>query len=114
MNDRPDIDVAYFKGRLLERKRELTELMASSSRDSKTVTLDQTSVGRLSRMDALQGQAMALETRRRRAAEIARIDAALRRIGEGEYGYCTVTGEPIPRERLEFDPAAATVVRVSD
>jgi len=50
------------------------------------VELDQQSVGRLSRMDALQNQAMQQETERRREVEIKRIDAALHRLGEDEFG----------------------------
>ena len=74
------------------------------------VELDQQSVGRLSRMDALQVQAMAQETSRRRAVELRRIAAALLRIDEGEFGYCINCGEEIARRRLELDPAAPLCV----
>ena len=74
------------------------------------VELDQTRVGRLSRMDALQGQAMAQETARRRDNEVVRIDAALKRIEEGEYGYCLACGEQIAAKRLALDPTAAVCV----
>ncbi len=70
------------------------------------VELDQQAVGRLSRMDALQVQAMALETSRRRGVELRRIAAALVRIDEGEYGYCLECGEEIAVRRLELAPAA--------
>ena len=84
---------------------------ANANKDSRdTVELDQARLGRLSRMDAMQGQAMARETERRRQAEIHRIDAALDRMEEGEYGYCIVSGDPIPRARLELDPSVATTV----
>ncbi|MQX35172.1 hypothetical protein GHC57_01425 [Roseospira navarrensis] len=63
-------------------------------------------MGRLSRMDALQHQAMAQETERRRQVELKRIDAALERMKEGEYGLCVHCGESIATRRLEFDPAA--------
>ena len=69
------------------------------------VELDQQAVGRLSRMDALQVQAMALETSRRRAVELRRIAAALARMDEGDYGYCLECGEEIAARRLELDPA---------
>ena len=69
------------------------------------VELDQQSVGRLSRMDALQVQAMAMETSRRRAGELKRIAAALTRMQAGEYGYCVECGEEIAVRRLELDPA---------
>jgi DnaK suppressor protein len=110
MDDLTDRDIAGFKARLEAMRAELTSLLDAAASSSATVVLDQSSVGRLSRMDALQSQAMALETERRRAQEIRRIDAALKRIEDGEYGYCIVSGEPIPRARLDLDPAAATTV----
>lgn len=104
------LDLVHFEEKLRARKTELEELLEIGAQSTQTVLLDQTSVGRLSRMDALQGQAMAQETERRRRLEISRIDAALQRIAEGEYGYCQVTGDPIPKARLELDPAAVTAV----
>ena len=76
----------------------------------KTVMLDQQSVGRLSRMDALQQQAMAKATQGRRAQSRVRIQAALTRIDEGEFGYCTDCGQEIPIKRLELDPTVPTCV----
>jgi DnaK suppressor protein len=70
------------------------------------VELDQQAVGRLSRMDALQVQAMAKETSRRRGTQLRRITAALARIDEGEYGYCIECGDEIAARRIELDPAA--------
>ncbi len=111
MDELSDNDLDYFRGKLLERKAELEALVETAAEASDPVQLDQTSVGRLSRMDALQGQAMAQETERRRLAEISRIDAAMVRMDDGEYGYCIVSGDPIPRARLELDPSAATTVK---
>ena len=76
---------------------------AAGARD--TVTLDQQSVGRLSRMDALQQQAMARATHARRARERRALDAALARLDAGEFGYCDECGEQIPPRRLEHNPA---------
>ncbi|QDG77677.1 TraR/DksA family transcriptional regulator [Labrenzia sp. PHM005] len=76
-----------------------------------TVMLDQQSVGRLSRMDALQGQAMAQASERQRRADIQRIDAALKRLDDGDYGYCVDCGEEISEKRLGVDPAAAFCIR---
>ncbi len=70
------------------------------------VELDQTRVGRLSRMDALQGQAMAQATDRRRLQQIAALQAALARIEKGDYGECAVCGEAIAEGRLRADPAS--------
>ena len=80
---------------------------AAGQAGQKTVMLDQQAVGRLSRMDALQSQAMAQATARRRAAERLRIMAALDRVAQGEYGYCTDCGEDIAPARLATDPAIA-------
>jgi len=72
------------------------------------VTLQQDSVGRLSRMDAMQQQAMAQAQERRRGHERLRIKAALSRIEEGEWGYCAQCGEAIAPARLANDPSVAT------
>ena len=100
------MDDASFKNLLLAKREELSSLLTQSADDSKPVELDQTVQGRLSRMDAMQQQQMALETKRRREAEIARIDAALQRIEQGEYGECVECGEIVAEKRLMHDPAA--------
>lgn len=56
-------------------------------------------------MDALQGQAMAQETERRRKNELQRIESALTRVRDGEYGYCVSCGDEISKKRLELDPS---------
>lgn len=89
------------------------ELMAMDSEDAlgaddqKTVTLDQQSVGRLSRMDAMQRQAMAQALARRRAARRQRILAALKRVAEDEFGYCQECGDDIAPARLTLDPTVS-------
>jgi len=75
-----------------------------------TVKLDQQAVGRLSRMDALQQQAMAKATQLRRIQMKTRIQAVLERIKEGEFGYCAECGEDIPQRRLDLDPTALSCV----
>ncbi len=79
----------------------------AGSAGQKTVELDQQAVGRLSRMDALQSQAMAQATARRRQLERSKIQAALQRIKDGEYGYCLDCGDRINPARLTADPAIA-------
>ncbi len=69
------------------------------------VSLDQQSVGRLSRMDALQNQAMAKAQQHRRDQQKQRLLAALQRIEEGDFGYCVECGAEIATERLDVDPA---------
>lgn len=89
---------------------ETLEASAPENHERAPVTLDQQSVGRLSRMDAMQRQAMAQETARRREAEIARLRAALLRIEDEEFGYCAECGDEIPVRRLEIDPTATRCV----
>ncbi len=74
------------------------------------VALDQQSVGRLSRMDAMAGQNMAAATERAREAQIVKIDAALRRLDDGNYGFCTDCDEPIAPKRLEANPTASLCI----
>ena len=79
------IDEKTAEARLKTRRTEIEHLRRISYDSRKTVKLDQQSVGRLSRMDALQGQAMAQATERKRAAELQRIERALRNLEDGEY-----------------------------
>ncbi|MBM1219623.1 TraR/DksA C4-type zinc finger protein [Ponticoccus sp. SC2-23] len=93
--------------RLHARLAELGAEDAAGAEGQKTVELDQQSVCRLSRMDALQNQAMAQAQARRREAERQKVRAALARLAEGDYGYCTECGDEIAPARLEADPAIA-------
>jgi DnaK suppressor protein len=94
-----------IRKRLLAKKQEVTDLLNSNAEDAAPVELDQSQQGRLSRMDAIQQQAMAAETQRRRQRDVHLLDAALKRLDEGEYGYCVNCGEAIGTERLALDPA---------
>ena len=105
MSSAPNIDTDAMKKRLLDRRKELKAVIESSAGTRTDVELDQQRIGRLSRMDAMQQQAMDAETGRRREQELARIAAALKRIEDGEYGYCTACDEPIAIKRLQNDPA---------
>jgi DnaK suppressor protein len=101
----PQRDDAAIEARLRTRRVELVEAGAAHEDDRRPVKVDQTRMGRLSRMDAIQDQAMAIELERRREVELARIDAALERLAVGEYGFCVTCGEAIEPKRLELDPA---------
>lgn len=94
-----------FRVMLEELRLDLIKLKMSSLESTQAVNLDQSSVGRLSRMGAMQSQAMALEAKRRREIQLTRIDAAIERFNEGEYGYCAVCEEEIDIRRLQVDPA---------
>ena len=98
--------LAEFKAKLDTLEQELLALQGMGKDAAKTVELDQSRLGRLSRMDALQGQAMSQAVNERRQVELQKISAALRRIDSGHYGYCIKCDESISQKRLEFDPAA--------
>ena len=104
------IDLKKFKNRLKDARDELLVLETLTKDGRKPVELDQTQQGRLSRMDAIQLQEMALEQNRRREFEIQRIDAALKRIEDGEFGFCNNCGENIPLKRLEVSPSTPLCV----
>lgn len=105
-----DKQIEAFRQLLLQKLHDITRLADSVDDASKTVELDQTSVGRLSRMDAMQGQAMSQELKRRQQLELQRIKAALQRVESGDYGYCISCDEEIISGRLELDPAAPLCV----
>lgn len=92
--------------RLKQLQEELRAALADGSEAARPVGLDQNKVGRLSRMDALQQQAMqqaSQEALRKRLAEVA---LALEDLEEGEYGFCVQCGEEISPLRLEVKPEA--------
>jgi len=105
-----DEEIEIIKNRLLQLQQELQDLKETGEVAASVVELDQTSVGRLSRMDALQGQAMSKETGRRRQLELQKIAGALRRVDSGDYGYCLSCDEQIARERLALDPGATLCI----
>jgi DnaK suppressor protein len=108
MADRPGID--HFRALLLRARDELLSTRAARDASAATVELDQSSVGRLSRMDAMQQQAMAQNGQQRAELALRRIDAALRRCDDGSYGHCLGCDEPIDPRRLELDPAATLCI----
>ncbi len=105
-----DIDPEAASAALIARREELLHLVDSSAEARRTVELDQSRVGRLSRMDALQAQAMSVETDRRRKVALQQIEAALGRIEDGDYGYCLNCGEAIAPKRLELNPTAPVCI----
>ncbi|MEM9059468.1 MAG: TraR/DksA C4-type zinc finger protein [Pseudomonadota bacterium] len=99
-----------FRERLDQELVDLDSADLATEEDRAPVELDQTSVGRLSRMDAMQQQAMATAQARRRAGRRKAITAALRRMDEDEFGWCQACGDEIPVGRLDLDPCAANCV----
>ena len=101
MNER---QVEYFRRKLLAWREELLE----GSRDTIEGLQDGTRAipDVADRASEETDRALELRTRDRQRKLVAKIDAALRRIDEGEYGYCEVTGEPISLKRLDARPIA--------
>ena len=106
--------LSEFRQALISLREEIEDLEQASGDASGTVSLDQTKVGRLSRMDALQAQQMAQETQRRRHQKLLEIEAALRRLDLEDYGYCLVCGEEISLGRLRIDPATTRCIGCAD
>ena len=103
-----------FRQTLISLREEIEQLNHASREAAGTVVLDQSKVGRLSRMDALQAQQMAQETARRRQVHLQKIGSALRRMDAGKYGYCLICDEEIAVARLDFDPASTRCIRCMD
>ena len=99
-----------FRDKLLQLRAELLAAAEDGKESAAVVELDQTKVGRLSRMDAMQAQAMAQASEHRREQMLRQIDAALKRIEDDEYGYCLNCDEAINPKRLEFDPAVTLCI----
>jgi len=101
--------IAFFRERLEVLHDEVKADLAANKDDSEIVELD-SSIGRLSRMDAMQNQQMALELRRRKENQLLRIKNAFRRIDKGEYGKCSKCAKQIDDDRLEVFPDALKCV----
>ncbi len=108
------IDLNHMKRRLQQMQDDLAAVTAAATGGAGVVELDQSRVGRLSRMDALQAQAMSLESGRRRELLKHRLAAALLRIERGEFGDCVNCDEPIDPRRLEFDPSTLCCLQCAD
>ncbi len=105
-----DTQLKHMRDLILARLSEIDEQDTLGVEGQSVVTLDQQAVGRLSRMDALQNQAMAKAQQARRDLERKRLRHALATMDDGEYGYCEDCGEDIPVARLQLDPGATRCV----
>ena len=104
------MDLDYFR-QLVEKRLSETSLIREQAQEGAgVVELDQTRVGRLSRMDALQMQEMNLESQRRRERELLALEHALKRMDDGSYGECNRCGEDINPRRLEIDLTATLCI----
>jgi DnaK suppressor protein len=98
------LDLQHFRSKLHALRRELSETAATSKAAAAVVELDQSRIGRLSRMDAMQGQAMSAQLEQRREQHLADVERALDRLEQGDFGLCASCGEPIAAARLDFEP----------
>lgn len=94
-----------FRARLLTAKESIEEALRQSAGE-RPVERSGSTIGRLSRMDAMQVQAMAEMGRRQLDIRLKRIDAALAAMESGTYGICRECKEPISLKRLEALPEA--------
>ena len=109
MNDR---QLAYFKGKLLDWKESILKESAGTLQQLQIDSLREPDL--TDRASSETDWSIELRTRDRQRKLISKIDAALRRIEEGEYGYCEVTGEPISLARLEARPIATMTVEAQE
>ena len=104
------IDIEILRQAIIDEIAELDRLRGQARDSRAPVVLDQQSVGRLSRMDAMQQQAMHIANDARRQHRYAALSTALKRMDEGDYGYCHQCDEMIDAGRLVIDPAAMLCV----
>ena len=104
------INLTEYRKLLEARREELLSVQDSHDKAAGTVELDQSKVGRISRMDALQQQAMSVAVGQRARLELTAIESALRRIENDEYGYCVTCGEDIAEKRLQANPAVISCI----
>jgi len=109
-----DVDTARLRERLLELREELEASSATANESSQVVELDQARVGRLSRMDAMQAQAMSQAAGRRRHDMLNRITVTLARIDREDFGCCKSCDEVINPRRLEFDPTVTLCISCAE
>lgn len=101
----PDgLDLTYFRNRLSLDLIKTNEAIEESRKASTTIELDQSCVGRLSRMDALQQQAIAQGMTERLQLQKRKLKAALDRIDSGIFGLCCACGGDLEHQRLHADP----------
>ena len=99
---------AYFRAKLIAWKEAIKRESADTLSQLQVDTLREADLTDRASSEADWG--IELRTRDRQRKLISKIDAALRRLDEGEYGYCEVTGEPIGRARLEARPIATMTI----
>ncbi|NAZ35403.1 RNA polymerase-binding protein DksA [Rubellimicrobium sp. CFH 75288] len=109
MNER---QLEYFRRKLLAWKAEILEESRETIEGMKGATRNIPDIA--DRASEETDRALELRTRDRQRKLVAKIDAALRRIEDGEYGYCEITGEPISLKRLDARPIATMTLEAQE
>ena len=104
--------LAYFRSRLLQWKESILREAQGTLAQLQVDSLREPDI--TDRASSETDWSIELRTRDRQRKLISKIDAAMRRIDEGEYGYCEVTGEPISLGRLEARPIATMTVEAQE
>lgn len=99
---------------LLTMRAKLEQQLQDGESATGVVVLDQTSVGRVSRVDAMQQQSMAVSTRANATTNLRKVIAALKRIDADDYGYCSNCDEGIEFKRLRVQPQASRCLNCQD
>ena len=107
-------ELEFFRKLSLEKRQELQGVSNVNENAADTVELDQTRQGRLSRMDALQGQQMSIAAVNRRNQELKNIELAIKRIDENDFGFCQICDNEISRKRLEVNPALTYCIHCAE
>jgi DnaK suppressor protein len=102
--------ITQLRTQLIAQQQELTELLHNADATTKPVTLDQQSVGRVSRIDAIQQQQMAIANQQQTSDMLKGIELALRRINDDSYGDCLECSESIAYARLRAQPFASLCI----
>ena len=105
-----DAEREALHAQLVERREALRQLLSGSDESTERVEIDNSCQSRLSRVEAQQDREMVRALRARWERELSRVEGALRRMENNEYGDCFVCGEPIPLRRLESDPSVTRCV----
>lgn len=95
---------AQIKDKLLKLEKDLIESVESAKKSAKPVELDQQSVGRVSRIDAIQQQQLSLNSLKRQQMQLNQVRQALMKIDSDDFGLCGVCEEQISESRLLARP----------
>lgn len=114
MNHLTSDQVDELRGELERQLERLERSMQVTEEAMEPVELDQTAVGRLSRIDSLQNQGLTRNLQERERVKLAHIQGALRRLADGTYGLCVTCGAPLPFGRLYVVPEAPTCASCGD